>query len=203
MLRTPPKRGFTLIELLVGLSIVGIVLAIGAPSFATYLQGSKLAHAAQSYLAGIQLARAEAIRRNLPVEFVLTDVPLAPGLENVGGIENANGRNWLVRVFNPAAAAFDLIEEKSALEGGYTSTGAPSIVVAGNATAPAVFNGILTFNGFGATTTQSAYVFDLQNPSGGACAPAGPMRCPRIRVAAGGQALVCDVNVPVGDSRAC
>ncbi|MDQ6627334.1 MAG: GspH/FimT family pseudopilin [Pseudomonadota bacterium] len=181
------------------------MLAIGTPSFTTYLQASKLASAAQSYLTGVQLARAEAIRRNQPVEFVLTDLPIAPNIQNVAGLNNPNGRNWLVRVLNPGPpATFDLIEAKSALEGSFTSTGVPSITVIGAAAAPAVFDGTLSFNGFGAITpVPAAYTLDLRNPSGGACAPAGPMRCPQIRVSAGGQAHLCDPIAAAGDSRAC
>ncbi len=203
MLKPPPARGFTMVELMIGISIVAIVMAIGTPSFTTYLQGSKLASAAQSYLSGVQLARAEAIRRNQPVQFVLTDLPIAPNIQNVAGLNNPNGRNWLVRVLNPVTATFDLVEAKSALEGSYTSTGVPSITVIGAATAPVVFDGTLSFNGFGATTAVATYTLDLQNPNGGTCAPVGPMRCPRIRVAAGGQAHLCDPIAAPGDSRAC
>lgn len=202
MLKSFESRGFTMIELMIGISIVAIVLAIGTPSFTAYLQGSKLASAAQSYLSGVQLARAEAIRRNLPVQFILTDMPVGTAnIENLAPV-NPNGRNWLVRVIDPLTANFVLIEAKSALEGSFTSTGVPTVVVLG-AGAPVAFDGTLSFNGFGGTSNGSAYTLDLQNPAGGACAPVGPMRCPRIRVSAGGQALVCDPIAALGDSRAC
>lgn len=203
MLNRIALRGFTLVEVMVGLTIVGIVLAIGTPSFAIYLHGAKLASSAKSYLSGVQLARAEAIRRNLPVQFVLTDTPVATANIQNAAVLSVSGQNWLVRVFNPTTAVFDLIEAKSALEGSYSSSGTAPVQIAGTATLPAVFNGSISFNGFGGTTTSGVYALDLQNPSGGACAPAGPMRCPRIRVSAGGQALLCDPIVAAGDSRAC
>lgn len=203
MLNRIAPRGFTLVELMVGLTIVGIVIAMGTPSFAIYLQGGKLASSAQSYLSGVQLARAEAIRRNLPVQFALTDTPIATAnIQNAAAL-SVTGQNWLVRVFNPATAVFDLIEAKSALEGSFSSSGVAPVQIAGTATAPVVFDGSISFNGFGGTTTGGTYALDLQNPSGGACAPAGPMRCPRIRVSAGGQALLCDPVAAAGDSRAC
>ena len=202
MLKSRTTGGFTLVELMVGLTIVGVVIAVGMPEFTTYLQGSKLASSAYGYLSGIQLARAEAIRRNLPVQFILTDDPIStPNIQNAAAL-NPLGKNWLVRVADPATGVFALIQAKSAQEGANASTGVPTVLVAGTATLPAVFDGSITFNGFGAT--GAAYQLNLSNPSGGACAPAGPMRCPQVRVTAGGQVSLCDPTiVAVGDSRAC
>ena len=195
-------RGFTIIELMVGLTIMGVIVALGVPSFATYLQSTKLASSAQSYLSGVQLARAEAIRRNLPVQFVLTDTPVATANIESVAVLNVSGQNWLVRVLNPDTT-FSLVEAKSALEGAFSSSGTPPVQITGTATLPAVFDGSISFNGFGGTRTNGAYALDLQNPSGGACAPAGPMRCPRIRVSPGGQVLLCDPQAAASDSRAC
>ena len=72
-----PQRGFTLIELLVGLTVLAVLLGLGVPAMGTYLQNSKLASAAASYYSGLQMARTEAIRRNLRTEFVLTDTPIS------------------------------------------------------------------------------------------------------------------------------
>lgn len=205
MLKIGTARGFTLVELMVGITIVGIVIAMGMPGFTTYLQGSKLANSANGYLSGIQLARAEAIRRNVPVQFILTADPISVGIQNTAAL-NPNGQNWVVRFQDPTGPTppFTLLQAKSAQEGAYSSAGV-SVLVVGSATAPAVFDGSITFNGFGATLPPGAnYQLDLSNPNGGACAPAGPMRCPRVRVTAGGQVSVCDPNVTVvGDSRGC
>ena len=204
MLKIGTARGFTLVELMVGITIVGIVIAMGMPGFTTYLQGSKLANSANSYLSGIQLARAEAIRRNLPVQFILTADPISVGIQNTAAL-NPNGQNWVVRFQDPTGPTppFTLLQAKSAQEGAYSSAGVSSVLVVGSATLPAVFDGSITFNGFGATGANLP-TLDLSNPNGGACAPAGPMRCPRVWVTAGGQVSVCDPNVTVvGDSRGC
>ena len=204
MLKGPQHRGFTLIELMVGLSIVGIVIALGTPSFAIYLQSSKLAHSGQSYLSGVQLARTEAIRHNLPVEFVLTNTPVDLNVA-LNAVPSPTGQNWVVRWFDAASApgAYKLIEAKPALEGSFSSTGVPAVQITGSAVPPG-FNGVVAFNGLGATRTGAAYQLDLTNPSGGACAPTGPMRCPRIRVSAGGLSTVCDpLIVASTDSRFC
>jgi type IV fimbrial biogenesis protein FimT len=65
--RIATHRGFTLIEALVVLSIVAIVLAIGAPNL-SFLIGSMNARSASfDLIADLALARSEAIKRNAPV----------------------------------------------------------------------------------------------------------------------------------------
>ena len=56
-------RGFTLIELLVVLTISAILLAVGVPIFITTIAQTRATDAANSLVASIELARAEAIRR--------------------------------------------------------------------------------------------------------------------------------------------
>lgn len=62
-----PRRGqggFTLIELMVTLAVAAIVVAMAVPSFQSVLNGSRLAGATNEMITSLQLARAEAIRRN-------------------------------------------------------------------------------------------------------------------------------------------
>lgn len=199
------SRGFTIIELMVAVTIIAILTALVVPTFGGMIQNSKIGSSAKSYLIGLQTARAEAIRRNTPVEFVLTDTPIAAGVEN-SAVPAATGKNWIVRVVNPAnAATFLPIEAKSAQEGSGTSS-TPSVQVVGAATAPpsATFTGVLAFGGLGSTTGGEAVVFDVSNPAGGPCAASGgPMRCQQIQVRPGGQIALCDPQAAAGDSRAC
>ncbi len=198
------SRGFTIIELMTAITIIAVLIGLGVPSLASYLQGSKLASAANSYYAGVQLARTEAIRRNLPVQFILTNTAIANGIENSAAL-NSNGQNWVVRVLDPVAGTFELIEAKSALEGAFQAAGGASpIQVVGTGVSPATFDGSISFNGFGGTSSGEAYALDLSNPGGGTCAKdGGPMRCPRITVSGGGQVHLCDPAAAAGDSRAC
>ena len=202
MLRNRHCSGFTLVELLMALTLVGVLLALGAPSLATYLQNSKLSSAAANYYAALQTARAEAIRRNRRVDFVMTNSSVAVAGAQDSAVGDVNGRSWLVRaLLDSAGPTFELIDAKPAGEGeGHAGT--PAVAV--SATGPAGFDGTITFNGFGGTTVPTAYSIEVTNPSGGACALAGgPMRCRLINVTPGGQITACDPAAPTGDSRAC
>jgi type IV fimbrial biogenesis protein FimT len=57
-------RGMTMIELLVALAILVIVLAIGVPNFSGVANSSRLSANINELTAAVQLARAEALRRN-------------------------------------------------------------------------------------------------------------------------------------------
>lgn len=204
---TAPRHaaGFTLTELLVGMAIFAVLVGLGMPSISGYIQTAKLNSSAQSYLAGIQAARATAIRQNLRSEFVLTDTPVETANLADALVASATGQNWVVRVTDPTrpAPAFLLVEARSATEGAASVAQPPSVLITG-ISAPNAFAGIVPFNGFGSTADASNYQFDLRNPQGGACAPLGAMRCPRILVPAGGLARVCDpLVVAANDSRGC
>ena len=201
-------QGVTLVELLVGMSIVAVLLGLGLPSISLYLQSSKLASAANAYLSGVQMARQEAIRRNVQVQFVLTDTPVnTADLANVV-VPSITGRSWVVRatdpsVVPPAPPAYLLVETKAAVEGAFSVTAAPSVQITGNSSLN-VFTGVIPFNGFGATSDQSSYTLSMQNLAGGACAPSGPMHCPRIEIPSGGLVHLCDPSVTLAsDTRSC
>ncbi len=60
-------RGFTLIEAMIVLVIAAILLVIGIPSFRDASVGSRLRDIANDLNASVQVARSEAIKRNVPV----------------------------------------------------------------------------------------------------------------------------------------
>jgi type IV fimbrial biogenesis protein FimT len=203
VLKAARSRGFTMVELLVGITLLAVLLALGAPAMGTYLQNSKLASATASYYAGMQTARAEAIRRNVLTQFVLTDTAITTlDLANTAA-PVTGGRNWIVRAASAPGSFLPVIEAKAGVEG-EASSGAPAIQVAGAASAPAVFDGTIPFNGFGGTADGSTYSIDITNPAIGTCVAAGGnVRCRRITVSPGGQIAACDPAAPAGDSRAC
>lgn len=68
-------KGFSLIELVVAIAIMGVLMALGLPALTTYTRNVKLRANAESFLAGLQMARGEAVRLNTPVELILTNSP--------------------------------------------------------------------------------------------------------------------------------
>lgn len=178
-------RGFSLVELAVAMAIAMILLALGVPAWTTYLENSRLRATAQSFLSGIQAARTEAVRRNANIEFVLSNDPAL----SANSSEDANGLGWIIRT--PDKLTF--------IEGKSFSEGAGSGGVAVNSAGVSV----LTFTGLGTTTQAANLRLSFSNPNGGACAPAGPMRCLDIVVTRGGQSKLCDPTVTAPDTRAC
>lgn len=64
---TGRARGFTLIELMVTIAVAAVLLAIAVPSFTSVINGNRLTGEANELVASLQLARSEAVRRNMQV----------------------------------------------------------------------------------------------------------------------------------------
>ncbi|MGI4777528.1 MAG: GspH/FimT family pseudopilin [Janthinobacterium lividum] len=60
------NTGFTLVELMVVLAVLAIALATAAPGFTGFLRNAELTTAANSFVASVNAARSEAMKRNLP-----------------------------------------------------------------------------------------------------------------------------------------
>ena len=61
------SRGFTLVELMITVAVMVILAAIATPSMTAMLNNSRAAGQTEELVASLQLARAEAIRRNARV----------------------------------------------------------------------------------------------------------------------------------------
>jgi type IV fimbrial biogenesis protein FimT len=184
------QRGLTLIELLIVITIVGILFAMAMPSFRTWIQSTQVRTGAESIQNGLQLARTEAVRRNVPVEFVLTNS--AGDAANINTLAATTaGPNWMVRVYQttpPYVAARDFVQ-------GWSSTsGSPNSVVASNQ-ASIVFTslGRLATPPLVAAAPPNLITINITN-SQGACTTAGVdgIRCLNVLVTGGGQVRMCD-----------
>ena len=193
MLTKAAQRGFSLVELATAMTIIAILMMLGMPSFSEYINNARLGAVAQSFYAGLNQARSEAIRRNVAVEFAMTNTPIGPGIEN-SLAPDVTGKSWVIRsqTVNPGPYDSPAIESKSALEGGGST---PRVTIL--AAAP-----IVRFNGIGAATAGIGTIA-IENPPAGACVPTGPVRCWNIVVAPGGQVRLCDPAASVGDTRSC
>ena len=61
------QRGVTLIELMVALTIFALLLGLALPSFRNFVASNRLSGTAQEFLAALQLARSEAIKRGTQI----------------------------------------------------------------------------------------------------------------------------------------
>jgi type IV fimbrial biogenesis protein FimT len=84
--------GFTLVELITTLSVLGILVAVAAPSLANLLANNRMATATNSIIAGLQTARSEAITREVPMVFCARNLS---GTDCSGTLSNL-AQGWLV-----------------------------------------------------------------------------------------------------------
>ena len=196
--------GFSLIELMIVVAILAMVMMIGLPNVAAWIQNTQLKTGAEGLMSGLQLARAEALRRNTSVRF-----QLVTAVDNTCAL-SATGNNWVVSLANPSGAcgavisdavAPQLVQRKSSTEG------SPNAAVSAYS-APAVPANTVVFNGLGRLTGLGNVIqINVTNPAGGGCLPpigAGSMRCLSIMIGTAGQVRMCDpVVTPATDPRAC
>lgn len=89
--------GFTLIELMIAIAIFAIGVTLGIPSFSEWIQNTQIRNAAESVQNGMQRTRAEAVKRNANIFFIL---------------DPAMNSSWQIRV----AADNTLVESRTSSE---------------------------------------------------------------------------------------
>ncbi len=171
-------RGFTLIELMIGLAIVAIVLAMGMPSYAVWIQNAKLRSAAEAIQSGLQLARSEAVSRNSPVK-------LAMGA----------GSSWIVGCVTVSANCPASIQSRATNDG---SSSAITVSPAASA---------ITFDNLGRMSSPvpaGAAVFtQIDIGIDPAVLPANKARNLTVTIGIGGNVRLCDPHTTAPDPRAC
>jgi len=196
--RAAAHGGFTLVETMIAIVVMAIVVALGMPAYREWIQNTQIRTAAESALAGIQLARAEALKRNTNVSFQLMTSMTATCARST------TGKNWIVsvkdatglcNVTNPATDPPLLIQAKPSGEG------TKNVALSASQSA-------ITFSGLGQVTPAptGTITLDITNPSvGGNCVVSGgKMRCLQIRVDSSGQIRMCDPAVSAtNDPRKC
>jgi type IV fimbrial biogenesis protein FimT len=184
-MRIARARGFTIIEIVIAIAVMALLMFMAVPSFARFLQNQQVRIAADAILNGAQVARGEAIRRNLSVQ-------LAIGVPQTG---------WTISESVSGA----VIQTRAHEEG---SSNANVATTPGGATT-------ITFTPLGGVTATNAdgsvrvERIDINHLTGGACqtpANAAGVRCLRVLITGGGSVRLCDPAFPVAvppNPRAC
>ncbi len=86
-------RGLTIIELMIVITLVGVLMALAVPNFRDFVRRNQLTTQANEFVAALNLARAEAIRRNRNISVIATDDSDAanewgPGWKVADGVED-------------------------------------------------------------------------------------------------------------------
>ena len=167
------SAGFTLVELMIVIVILAIMLFIALPNFAVWMQNTQIRTAGEAVLNGMQLARAEAIRRNANVELRM---------------DASSG--WTARV----AGTGEVIQSRLAGEG--SAAALVTITPAGATTV--TFN---SFGSVATNDDGTATVTEIKIDSPAIAAADSRELC--ILVRAGGNVRMCDPQVAVTDTRSC
>lgn len=176
-------RGFTLVEMLIAVSIVGILMAVGASSYQTWINNTRVRSVATSISQGIQLARATAIKNNSRASFDFTGT--------IAG--NTTTADWAVcdntvnaNPGNRPCLAADIVEQ-------FAATGKSSqLLVTFTGTSCMEFNGMGRRNTTARCNSNSGQI-DITYPAAGTCENAGgKVRCLRITTDSAGTTRMCD-----------
>ena len=87
------QAGFTLVELMVTIAVIAILAVVAAPSMSALLNANRVSASAGELVAGLQLARSEAIRRNTRVIVCATDGSVSGTTACLG---SATWTNWAI-----------------------------------------------------------------------------------------------------------
>lgn len=183
------QRGVTLVETAVVMTIAAVLFTQAAPLFSNWIGNSQTRTAAESILNGMQLARAEAIRRNRLVQIDFTEGALS---------------SWSVGCANPidngtagvddAGDCLAVIRARPAAE----SSNQPQLAMQPAGTTTLTFDslGRIAGNVDGSATPTA---IDLANPG----VNDADRRALRLAVGIGGDVRMCDPAIASTDPRGC
>lgn len=177
-------RGYTLLEAVVAVAILGILSMIAAPSFTAWVNRSQVGTMAESIQSGLTQARMEAVKRNRPVTFTLSDQDL-PSCDDPGA--STSGTNWIICVTEDAV---DSAAIPDPIVGGKNGSAAVT-VNAGFST--------ITFDGMGRADSGDIVEIEIcKGPEG-----QSEHRRRRILLTSSGSVNNCDPALPANKQGAC
>ncbi len=87
------QRGFTILELMAGITVFGILLAIGVPSFNEIIRNNRTATQANDLIGALWMARSEADTRGMPVSICASN---AEHTDCAGAAVGNWSNGWLI-----------------------------------------------------------------------------------------------------------
>lgn len=200
--RRRQQHGVTLIELAVTFIVLGLLVVAAGPSLTAWIGNTNVRNTAASIYAGMNRARAEAVRLNRPVRFSLVAVTDPAVLDNSCAL-SATGVSWVVSVNDPTAqcsvapseTVAPMIVDKAAGGDGGRRVSVAALQADGVTAATSI-----TFNAFGRVADATAISrIDIDNQTAG-----GDYRALRVLVGGGGTVRMCDIKVTSSnDPRKC
>jgi type IV fimbrial biogenesis protein FimT len=199
------QRGFSLVELMVGIVIVGLLLSLAIPMFRSMVQNSQIRTTAEVIQNGLQLARAEAVRRNQQTRFQLTSTT------DAACVLSTTSSNWVVSINglaggDPTGSCGSAPSETVApyiIQTRSSKEGSKNVVIATNLP-------VIAFNGLGrqvsvtnldaTVTTPTAAIFEVPDSTSVSCTT---LRCMQVQVSLTGQIRMCDPALASTDPQGC
>jgi type IV fimbrial biogenesis protein FimT len=123
-MNTGRQQGFNLLELMVGITVLGVLLGIGVPSFTQMLRTNRLVGQSNELVTALSYARSEALKRGFRVS-------ACPG----SGAACSGGTDWNVGILvfsddtgatGALDAADELLQSWPTFTGGFVAGGAAS-----------------------------------------------------------------------------
>ncbi len=202
MLNAPtPQRGVTLIELVVVFVVMGLLVVAAGPSISAWISNTYVRNTAQSIYAGLNRARAEAVRTNRSVRFSLVGSPLDPTVLDNNCVLSSAGASWVVSLADPTtkcAADPDPVVAPMIIDKAARGSGALRVTVAA-VDKDGVAANTVTFNSFGRVSDVAPIATIAVDND----VLSGDYRRLQVLVGAGGVIRVCDVNAGATDPRKC
>ncbi|MGI4936558.1 MAG: GspH/FimT family pseudopilin, partial [Janthinobacterium lividum] len=189
--------GFTLIELMTAVFIMGLLLAVGAPSFTAFIQNVQIRSVAESLQSGLNLARDEAVKRNGNVSLWLVD-----GL-TAGCARSASVAAWVVSLDDPTGncnAAPSTGTVPRLLQSRTLGEGSSNVLVDATGGTCATFNSFGRLQNSCASASAGAPVQRIDFRS--RVAPAAT-RALALTILAGGAVKLCHDGAAASDANYC
>jgi type IV fimbrial biogenesis protein FimT len=205
---TPARfaRGMTMIELAVTMTILALLLVGAGPSVSTWMRNTQVRNTTSSMVAGLNRARNEAMRRNVPMRFSLVSLTDSAVMGSSCALSDT-GVSWVVSVRNPASncqyapatVAADA-NDPMIVETNAGGVGGKNVVVAAKIADGSAAANTVTFNSFGRVADAAPIGFiNVNNSTAG-----NDYRRLRIELGMGGTVRMCDLGVTAAtDPRFC